>query len=231
MTASDSHPLLTADRLCRTAEDGTRLLDEVSLSLNKGETVALVGAPGSGKTLLLRALAMLDPLDGGEVRLRGDLVTPELVPRFRAQVIYVQQRPSLIEGTVRENLILPFMYDSHATRSFDEDTIVSRLSRLGRDSGFLDRTTDDLSGGESQMVALLRVLQLDPAVVLLDEPTSSLDQQTAVQVETLLRQWMHEDSHRGMLVVTHDESQAERLAERIVRMQRGQIIVTEEGQP
>lgn len=180
---------------------------------------------------MLRALAMLDPLEDGEIRLRDEVVKPETVPRFRSQVIYVQQRPTLVEGTVRENLELPFSFSNQASRSFHEDVIVATLDDLGREASFLDRTTADLSGGESQIVALLRVLQLDPAVVLLDEPTSSLDQQTALQVETLLRQWMCEREDRTMLVVTHDEALAERLADRILRMQRGQIVQTEEREP
>ncbi len=231
MTTSEPHSLLHAERLRRVAEDGILLLDGVSLSLSASETVALIGPPGSGKTLLLRALAMLDALNGGDLRLGGDVITPEGVPHYRSQVIYVQQRSTLIEGTVRDNLALPFSFNSHAARSLDEDRIASRLKGLGRELAFLDRTSTDLSGGESQIVALLRAMQLNPAVLLLDEPTSSLDQQTSFQVESLLCQWMQEDGNRAMLIVTHDEAQAGRLADRIIRMDRAQIVDIAGGQP
>ncbi len=226
-----SHVLLRAEGLRRVAADGTLLLDDVSLVVAAGESVALLGPPGSGKTLLLRALAMLDPLEGGDVRLSEELVSDDAVPKFRLQVIHVQQRATLVEGTVRENLQFPYSFGNRRHQAYDESPITTWLQAVGREPAFLDRSTADLSGGESQIVALLRAMQLDPAVLLLDEPTSSLDQQTSSQVESLMRQWLQEDTGRAMLIVTHDEAQAERLADRVIRLDRGQLVDDGGGVP
>src|SRR5690606_19835253 len=131
----------------------------------------IVGPPGSGKSLLLRALSLLDPLQGGEVRFRGESIDDARVPAFRRQVLYVQQQPVLIEGTVRENLQLPFALGDSSRGRYDETTIAERLSAVGLEPTFLSRQVDDLSGGERQIVSLLRGIQLGPSVLLLDEPT------------------------------------------------------------
>ncbi|MGD9853433.1 MAG: ATP-binding cassette domain-containing protein [Planctomycetaceae bacterium] len=223
-------PLLEAKHLRRIAEDGTVLLDDVSLRVTGGESVGIVGPPGAGKTLLLRSLALLDPLDGGEVRLRSKSILADDIPAFRRQIMYVQQRATVVEGSVRQNLLLPFLMRSAGTGAFDERRIVNWLKAVGRDARFLERTVADLSGGELQIVGLLRALQLDPAVLLLDEPTSSLDEQTRTQVESLLQQWTRSTKSpaggagTSMVIITHDEAQAERMCDRRVTLERGRIV-------
>ncbi len=228
MTSTTSQALLRAEHVQRVAADGTLLLDGVSLAIMPGESVSLLGPPGSGKTLLLRSLAMLDPVERGEIRLNEQPVADDAVPVFRSRVIYVQQRATLVEGTVRENIRLPLSFRTLKHLPYDELRVSAWLKSLGRESVFLDRATADLSGGEQQIVALLRALQLNPAVLLLDEPTSSLDQRTSSLVESMLRQWMQQDTKRGMLVVTHDESQAGRIADRVIRLERGRIVANGE---
>lgn len=230
-SAGAHRPILEAVRLRRAADDGTILLDDVSLAIQPGESVAIVGPPGAGKSLLLRALALLDPLDGGEVRFRGEPVPVEAIPEFRRRVIYVQQRPTVVEGTVRENMLLPFTLRAAGRETFDEQRIVTWLEAIGRERRFLDRPVADLSGGEMQIVSLLRALQLNPDVLLLDEPTSSLDDRTQTQIEALLREWMHsagplsQNAPRPTLVViTHDGAQAERMSNRQLQLERGRIV-------
>lgn len=224
---TDDPPLLQADNVRRVADDGTVLLEDVALQIPAGSATAIVGPPGSGKSLLLRALGLLDPLQGGEVRFRGEAIDDGDVPAFRRQVLYVQQQPVLIEGTVRENLQLPFALGPAPGPRFDEARIAERLSAVGREAAFLERTVDDLSGGERQIVALLRAIQLDPMVLLLDEPTSSLDADTTTAVERMIEDWKQGDTQRALVVVTHTPEQAARLSNRTLHINEGRIIISE----
>lgn len=213
--------LLQACGLERRAADRL-LLNDVSIELHGGDRTAVVGPTGSGKTLLLRALALLDPLEGGQVRWHGDEVRREDVPRFRSRVIYLHQRPVLAEGTVEENLEQPFSLRVHRERRFDPDIQRVRLASLDRDESFLRKQQRDLSGGESQIVALLRAMQLDPEVLLLDEPTSALDYQSSQAVERLVASWLGEQPNQHATVwVTHDHQQAHRIAGRLLEMNSG----------
>jgi len=221
-------PLLQADSIRRVADDGTVLLEDVSLQIAPGSATAIVGPPGSGKSLLLRALSLLDPLQGGEVRFRGESIDDARVPAFRRQVLYVQQQPVLIEGTVRENLQLPFALGDSSRGRYDETTIAERLSAVGLEPTFLSRQVDDLSGGERQIVSLLRGIQLGPSVLLLDEPTSSLDADTTAAAERMITDWRQADPERALIVVTHTPEQAERLSDRTLHISGGRIAIATE---
>ena len=201
------------------------LLRDVSLTIRRGDRLAIVGATGSGKTLFLRSLALLDPIDKGEVLWNCQPIRAHLVPDFRRQVTYLHQRPALIEGTVEDNLRLPFAFGVHAHERFDRERILSMLNIVGRGADFLSRTWRNLSGGEGQIVALVRVLQLDPTVLLLDEPTASLDTATANDIEQLIARWSKErDGLRATVWVTHDTEQSTRVAKRFLRMSSGQLV-------
>jgi len=198
------------------------LLEDVSLAIDPGERIALVGPSGGGKTLLMRALAMLDPIDAGEIRWRGETVQGSLVPTLRAECLYLHQTPALADDTVSDILKAPFKYRSQKTKSYDESQIISWLKSLGRTESFLSQAARDLSGGERQLVALLRGLQLEPCLLLLDEPTSALDEATSLAVEQLLLDWQSE-KERAFIWISHQPEQATRVAERQVRMKNGRV--------
>ena len=223
MTASTA--LLEAKGLFRRHPDGTRwLLEDASFGLAGKERAALVGASGSGKTLLLRALALLDPVDGGEVCWQGRPVRRDAIPAFRARAIYLHQRPSFDASTVDESLRRPFLLATHRRQAFDRSRAIGLLDQLGRDAAFLDKNVRDLSGGEIQIAALVRAILLDPAVLLLDEPTAALDAKTSAAVERLISDWVDRSPDgRAVVWVTHDAEQAARVGKRIVSMKAGKV--------
>jgi putative ABC transport system ATP-binding protein len=199
-------------------------LDDVSLPLESGARAALTGPSGAGKTLLLRALARLDPLDRGTVRYQGRVVQHDAVPVYRASVIYLHQRAALLEPTVEAALRRPFDLKVHRQRRFDRERAIRLLAGLGRDETFLTKRVAELSGGEIQITALVRALQLDPAILLLDEPTAALDGPTAVAVERLITHWLDENPERVMVWVSHNEAQARRVGRTAVHIEAGRIV-------
>lgn len=208
----------------RVAATGQWLLKDVDLHVAGGERTAVVGPSGSGKTVLLRSLALLDPIQAGEIHWQGKTITATETPRFRSRVIYLHQRPALAEGNVEDCLRQPLAWHAHAGRSFEQKRVQDWLAGLGRDLSFLAKLTRDLSGGEAQIVAILRAIQLAPDILLLDEPTAALDEQAAAAVEVLVEKWLNEaPDSRATVWVSHNASQASRVASRILTMQHGRI--------
>ena len=123
-----------------------------------------------------------------------------------------------------ENLRKPFALKVHRPRQFDRDRAVRLLADLGRDADFLTKRASELSGGEIQITALVRALELDPVVLLLDEPTAALDPPTAAAVERLVTAWLDEDPERAMIWVSHNEAQAARVGRVAVRMEAGRLL-------
>jgi putative ABC transport system ATP-binding protein len=222
----DNRVILEARQIGRrTADERAWLLQNLSLSIAVGERVAVVGASGSGKTVLLRSLALLDPLDTGELLWYGKTVDRDMVPRYRSHVVYLHQRPALVEGTVLDNLTYPFQFAIHRDRHFDRRQIEHWLQVLGRDASFLDKRSRDLSGGEMQITALLRAVQFEPEILLLDEPTAALDQATTQAVEQCVRQWQNERrDKRSFVVVSHNTEQVERMVDRTIQMSNGEVV-------
>ena len=213
-------PPLATEHLTRVV-DGETLVADVSIEVRAEEVFVVFGPSGSGKSSLLRLLNRLDEPTGGTVYLDGtDYRTID--PRtLRRRVGWVPQRPTLIEGTVAENVAWgPTLRDEPV----DEARLHELLDRLGL-SGFADRDADRLSGGEAQRVAIARTLFNDPDVVLLDEPASSLDAAAADRVESLLADVMAAYALTAVLV-THDADRARRLGHRGVRLRDGGGVAT-----
>lgn len=164
-------------------------------------------------------------MDAGEIVWRGDPVADDRVPAYRRAVVYLHQRPALFDGTVADNLRVPFELKSHADHAYDRRRIDGLLEALGREPSFLDKRAADLSGGEGQMTAFLRALQLDPEALLLDEPTAALDQGAAGAIERLVEAWLDErPGERALVWVSHDPEQAGRMTRRTLRLESGRTV-------
>jgi putative ABC transport system ATP-binding protein len=201
------------------------LLAPTDFCLRAGERIALIGASGSGKSVLLRTLALLDAPSSGEVLWLGEPLTPPLIPNFRARACYLTQRAALVDGSVMDNLRLPFTLKHNRHRRFDAALAVRLLELAGKPTGFADKATFDLSGGEAQLVALVRALLLAPQVLLLDEPTSALDPQSVAAAEALVMNWLEEaPDSRAFLWITHDHAQAQRISTRTLTMHQGTLL-------
>ena len=186
---------------------------ELGLGLYPNERLAVTGPSGSGKSLLLRALAALDPLESGSLHFRTQDVQTLPVTTYRTHVLYLPQRAPLYPGTVEDNLRLPFTLQAHRNKAFSPERVTQLFAQLGRSAAFLSQAAERLSGGEAQLVALVRALSLDPVVLLLDEATSALDPDVLGRAEGVLLEWTQTADH-ALLWVGHDAAQRERLATR-----------------
>ena len=209
------------------------LIKGVSGELLSGQITVLTGASGSGKSVLLRVLAGLLPMSTGDIHLRSD-ATPHQRDEsihatspitWRKQVALLAQQPQLLEGNVLENLKMPYALDAHQTQSFDINWHLTQLASLNKNADFLQQEANHLSGGERQLVNTLRLLQLNPRVLLLDEPTAALDIDTSAQLVSLLMRWLQANTQRSLLWVTHDTKDIMPLASRHWHMQAG--VLTE----
>ena len=184
----------------------------MSLAIPSGST-ALVGPSGSGKSTLLRLLNRLADPDQGTVRFHGTDVR-ELDPlELRRRVGLVPQLPAPVAGTVADNVCF-------GPRLHGEQVDPEQPLRLaGLDPSFAERDASRLSVGEQQRVMLARALALEPEVLLLDEPTAALDEDTKEAVEATLTGL----PAVSLVLVTHERAQAERLADRIIRLEGGRV--------
>lgn len=216
--------MLEAAGITRRGDDGRLLLDHFDLVVAPGDRLALSGASGSGKSQLLRALALLDPVESGEVLWKGSPVADDEVPKFRSRVIYQQQAPALFEGTVEENLRRPFALGANQDRRFDPQRASGIFAELGRPDLESRPTIGDLSGGEQQIIALVRVLLLDPIVLLLDEPTTALDPDAERRVIEVIGSWVSEAAAgRALVWVSHDDRVVDRVATRALTLDQGRL--------
>ena len=204
--------------------DGTTIVRGVDLSVAAGETLTVIGPSGAGKSTLLRLLCRLDEPTDGTVILDGTDYRTLDPTALRARVGLVPQDPALRDGTVRDNVTIGPRLRGDPV---DGGRVTELLERVGL-HGYGDREVADLSGGEAQRVAIARTLVVDPEVVLLDEPTASLDPDAQAEIEALLAGLLTEPDRTAVLV-THDQAQVDRIADRVVRFVDGRV--DSEGTP
>ena len=205
------------------------VLKDISLSVQKGEVVVIIGPSGSGKSTLCRTINRLETIDSGEILIEGTKMPQEgrELARLRAQIGMVFQSFNLFaHKTIIDNVILGPMDVLKKSRKEAKEEAMQLLARVGVDSQ-AHKVPAQLSGGQQQRVAIARALAMHPKAILFDEPTSALDPEMIGEVldvmTTLAREGM------TMLVVTHEMNFARRVASRVIFMDGGSII--EENTP
>ena len=217
-------PLMSIRGVCRQFRNGGTaviVLQDLDFDLLAGETVAITGASGIGKSTLLHIMGTLDRPDGGSVLFRGERVFdyPELrLARFRNESIgFVFQFHHLLpEFTAAENVMIPALINGW-NRPRAEQAAAAMLTRVGLKQR-LGYRVGKLSGGEQQRVALARALVLRPALLLADEPTGNLDRTNSEQVHRLLLE-LNTEFGMTLVVVTHNLELAARMSRRVTLLE------------
>lgn len=203
-------------------ENEVKALNDVSLEIEEGEFVSIVGSSGSGKSTLLNMLGGLDRLTSGDIYINnkklGDMKDEELTIFRRRNIGFVFQNYNLVPIlNVYENIVLPIELDG---MKIDEEYIDSIINTLGLNQK-LTNMPNNLSGGQQQRVAIARAIATKPSIILADEPTGNLDSKTSMDVIGLLKM-TSQKFNQTIVMITHNEEIAQ-LADRIIRIEDGKI--------
>jgi len=198
--------------------DGKRVLDGVSLSIRPKEILAIIGASGTGKSTLLRTINRLTEIDGGHISLDGSPIHHIDPIELRRRIGMVFQLPALFDGTVGANV----RYGLELQGISSPERITGAMRAADLPIGCLERDASKLSVGEQQRVSIARALALEPEVLLLDEPTASLDGASTKRIESTIQKLLNK---KGLMIiwVTHDRIQAKRVGTRIGLLKDGRI--------
>ncbi|MBV7260975.1 lipoprotein-releasing ABC transporter ATP-binding protein LolD [Photobacterium sp. WH24] len=215
-------------KVYREAQLETQVLNDISLQIEAGELVAIVGSSGSGKSTLLHLLGALDAPTAGDVYFKGQKLngmSANKQARVRNQDIgFVYQFHHLLSDfSAEENVAMPLMIGGVSAAAAKEQAR-QILDQVGLSHRYSHRPSE-LSGGERQRVAIARALVNKPALVLADEPTGNLDHKTALEIYDLMRK-LNQESGTAFLVVTHDNELAGKL-DRCLHMQDGRLAALE----
>ncbi|MGD2064825.1 MAG: ABC transporter ATP-binding protein [Dehalococcoidia bacterium] len=205
--------------------DGKPILQNVNVSVDRGDTFALIGPTGAGKTTLLRIVDLLEIPRAGEIYFDGIRIPQSGKQRLeiRRRISFIHQKPQVFNLSVYDNVACGLRW-----RGLEKSKIAGRvdhiLEMVGLE-GYESRNARTLSGGEAQRVALARSLVLEPEVLLLDEPTANLDPVSATKIEQLI-QYIARQRNTTMIMATHVMSQGQQLADRIGVLLGGKLVQT-----
>ena len=205
-------------------ESEVRALDGVSLTIDRGEFVAIIGASGSGKSTLMNILGCLDEATYGEYYLEGISITErsdrELAHLRNKEIGFVFQGYNLIPALdAYENVELPLIYQGIGTAKRDE-MVMEALEWVSMSDRYRHKPAE-MSGGQQQRVAIARAIATHPPIIMADEPTGALDSKTGKHVLEILHR-LHEENGTTIILITHDTDIAA-TAERIIRISDGRI--------
>lgn len=189
----------------------TKILKNINLDIKKGTYLTVVGPSGSGKSTFMRILASMISPTSGQVLFNGQPLNTFEPTEYRQKVSYAFQQPTLFGKTVRENLAFPFEVRK---QELDESKMIANLEMVNLNETYLDKSVNDVSGGEKQRIALIRNLIFPPEVLITDEVTAGLDAEN----KNIVHRMLNEFNQRGLTIlrVTHDETEIDDATDKIM---------------
>jgi phospholipid/cholesterol/gamma-HCH transport system ATP-binding protein len=205
-----------------------KVLNGVSLRVTRGETLAVLGRSGTGKSVLLRIVIGLEKPDSGSVRIHGqDIAGMALdeIGEIRKKMGFLFQQGALYDSlTVEQNVAFPLRHHKKTmSKSEQDERVRALLVEVGME-GHFEKMPSDISGGMQKRVGLARALALEPDVLLLDEPTAGLDPISAAEIDELVLK-LQAEHHMASIVVTHDLHSAKTIADRLALLNDGNIAI------
>jgi phospholipid/cholesterol/gamma-HCH transport system ATP-binding protein len=244
MHAIDQIPIQTAMKPAEAEEGGSapflavedlhksfgtqKVLNGVSLAVKRGETLAVLGRSGTGKSVLLRLIIGLEKPDSGSVRIHGQDIAGlalDQMGELRKKMGFLFQHAALYDSlTVEQNVAFPLTHHrSETSESERGDRVRQLLAEVGME-GDLAKMPSDISGGMQKRVGLARALALEPDILLLDEPTAGLDPISSAEINDLVLR-LQAEHHMASIVVTHDLHSAKTIADRLALLNDGDVVI------
>jgi putative ABC transport system ATP-binding protein len=223
---NNNPPLIEFSGVTFSYAKGNALFQNLSLKLTGGDFYLVRGPSGSGKSTLLRMINRLEEPSSGHLMFEGRQLTSYSPPLLRRSILYIQQTPTSVETTVRENLLLPFSFINNRDLKPPEDgELRSRLDEFLLNGIKLDTHALTLSVGQLQRLCFVRGLLLNPKVLLLDEPTSALDEESARIVEETAER-LCSDSGLTVLMVSHRGFEPRFVKPKVIQIVSGQVEIS-----
>jgi phospholipid/cholesterol/gamma-HCH transport system ATP-binding protein len=205
-----------------------KVLNGINLRVKRGETLAVLGRSGTGKSVLLRLIIGLEKPDSGSVLIHGQDIAGLALDRMgeiRMKMGFLFQHAALYDSlTVEQNVAFPLQHHNKGMpKSERADRVRDLLAEVGM-QGALAKMPSDISGGMQKRVGLARALALEPDILLLDEPTAGLDPISSAEIDDLVLKLQHEH-HMASIVVTHDLHSAKTIAGRLALLDKGDVVI------
>jgi phospholipid/cholesterol/gamma-HCH transport system ATP-binding protein len=204
------------------------VLNGISLAVSRGETLAVLGRSGTGKSVLLRLIIGLEKPDSGSVLIHGQDIAGlglDQLGEIRMKMGFLFQHSALYDSlTVQQNVAFPLLHHKkEMSKSERNDRAKELLAEVGME-GALEKMPSDISGGMQKRVGLARALALEPVILLLDEPTAGLDPISAAEIDDLVLK-LKQEHQMASIIVTHDLHSAKTVADRLALLNEGNVVI------